>query len=261
MKSEPPSLYALALQQCIKYSNFIDDIGDTPYILIKPILAKLSHEQLAEIEQKAPHIVDQSDELWRDVIAREFRDRKIPSHNFRQTFYKYCNEKEEQLVAARERLKAKQEQFSQHKRATSVIELSETDLPMNQRGMPQPSFKSRPMQSVARRTQASAQMRRPGIPQFTPALRNSSMRPPTLHRSTRSGNSPPAMSSPRLVSSPSVSSARMSPPTTPTSPSMVSTTPLPRSAASRASSIANNPALRPPPMKRRKLPSVFMQRK
>lgn len=257
MKSEPPSLYALALQQCIKYSNFIDDIGDTPYILVKPILAKLPHEQLAEIEQRAPHIVDQSDELWREVIAREFRDRKIPSRNYRQTFYKYCNEKEEQLVAARERLKAKQEQFSQHKRATSVIALSETDLPMNQRGMPQPSFKSRPMQSVARRTQASAQMRRPGsagLPQFTSGLHGSRMRTP-LHRSTRSGASTPS------ISPPSSSPPSVSPPSTPTSSSVLSTTQAPRSAPSRISSMAASPALRPPPMKRRKVPSVFMQRK
>lgn len=158
---DAPSLYDIALQQCIKYAPFVTDIGDLPYAVVKPFLAKLGHEQLATIESKCPHIVPDSDELWRHIIAREFKDRVLPPQNFRRCFYQYQQDKEAQLGAAKERLKLSQEQWNRNKRAASVVALSETDLPMSQRTCPpQVSFKSRSMQSLARKAQAGSQFRR-----------------------------------------------------------------------------------------------------
>lgn len=156
-----PSLYEIALQQCIKYASFVTDIGGLPYPVVKPFLAKLGHEQLAAIESKCPHIIAESDELWRNIIAREFKDRVLPQKDFRRCFYQYRQDKEAQLGAAKERLKLSQEQWNRNKRAASVVALSETDLPMAQRnGPPQVSFKSRSMQSVARKAQAGSQFRK-----------------------------------------------------------------------------------------------------
>lgn len=152
----PPSLYELALSQCQRYATCISDIGDLPYGVVKPWLSKIGREQLVSIEAKSPHIKEQSDELWREFIVRDFKDRKVPSANFRDTYYTYHRDKEAQLGQARERLKLKQQQYHESKLATSVVALSEKELPIKSHGGAAPTFRSPMMRTVAKRTQATS---------------------------------------------------------------------------------------------------------
>lgn len=152
--------------QCIKYAAFVTDLGDTPYRLAEPILARVSPEQLRQIELTCPEIMSMSDGLWREHIKRKFKDRKLPDGQFRDTYDKYCEDKEAQLVAARERLKLKQQQYTLYKKASAVVALSEAEMPLAQRGPPQISFKSRSMQSVAKRMQSTSAMRKAPLPKF-----------------------------------------------------------------------------------------------
>lgn len=159
MNPDPPSLVSLARQQCLKYSSFITDIGETPFRVAEPILAKLSVEQLTAIEQNVPQILEQSDKLWREHILRDFPHRKPRNGQYRETYKKFKIDKEMQLGAARERLKLNQQQYKLNRQATSVVALTERELPIAQRGPPQTAFKSRSMQSVAKKAHSTRVMR------------------------------------------------------------------------------------------------------
>lgn len=167
MNSRPPSLVEIATKQCINYCQFITDVGDIPFWVVKPILARLSPEQLTLVESNSQHIMPASDILWRDHIIRTFKDRKLPDSNFRETYHRFCHDKEAQLDAATERLKMKQKQYNLNKKATSVVALKESELPFSQRGPPQAAFKSRSMQSVAKRMSSNYTLRKAPATKFS----------------------------------------------------------------------------------------------
>lgn len=53
----------------------INDVGDAPYNLIRPILRKVQAEQLLQIERNSPHIEQKSQEVWEYFIRRDFQEK------------------------------------------------------------------------------------------------------------------------------------------------------------------------------------------
>ncbi|KAK6348602.1 hypothetical protein TWF718_006390 [Orbilia javanica] len=67
-----PSLFDLAKRVCIRNVNHIDDIGDLPYSVVKPILERVvSPRQLKTIEKNCPQLVPETNELWQIFIRRD----------------------------------------------------------------------------------------------------------------------------------------------------------------------------------------------
>lgn len=67
-----PSLFDLAKRVCIRHINVIDDVGDLPYSVVKPILARVeSPDKLKTIQQNCPQLVPEINELWQDFICRD----------------------------------------------------------------------------------------------------------------------------------------------------------------------------------------------
>ncbi|KAK6544145.1 hypothetical protein TWF694_000852 [Orbilia ellipsospora] len=68
-----PTLFELAKRACIRNVDAIDDVGDLPYSIVRPILQKLENPlKLDIIQSNCPQIAEDSAELWRAFIRRDF---------------------------------------------------------------------------------------------------------------------------------------------------------------------------------------------
>jgi hypothetical protein len=100
------SLTHIARLKCINNAHIINDIGRTPYHLIKPVLMKKTAKSLKQIEKISPQIILDSEELWKDLLKRDFPDRPINQTilkngeklniSSRNLYDKYSNERENQ---------------------------------------------------------------------------------------------------------------------------------------------------------------------
>ncbi|KAJ5628547.1 hypothetical protein N7490_010775 [Penicillium lividum] len=67
-----PSLLQLAMATAIKHVKSLNDIGNLPYNLVRPILLKVDNpEKLHAMELLSPHLIDEDQELWLDFIKRD----------------------------------------------------------------------------------------------------------------------------------------------------------------------------------------------
>uniref|UniRef100_A0A915BR10 TFIIS N-terminal domain-containing protein n=1 Tax=Parascaris univalens TaxID=6257 RepID=A0A915BR10_PARUN len=69
---EVPTLSTLCIRVLCANIDAIEEVGDTPYYLLKPVLEKCSPEQLSFIERRNPHLMEDSDELWEKIVNRVF---------------------------------------------------------------------------------------------------------------------------------------------------------------------------------------------
>lgn len=129
-------LTEIATRKCVRHVHQLDDIGILPYHLVKPILEKMNAKQLNVIEQNSPHLLPHSDELWVDLIKRDFPSRPIYSENtFRkklpgklankQLYLKYNQEQELFRKDSTERLKKFTKSLQRQKSENSVIEVEQ----------------------------------------------------------------------------------------------------------------------------------------
>ncbi|KAK2880179.1 hypothetical protein FQN49_000498 [Arthroderma sp. PD_2] len=67
-----PSLLLMSRRMCVKVVREITDVGLARYDVIRPILQKIENpQQLHELEQRSPHLLDHDDELWIEFIKRD----------------------------------------------------------------------------------------------------------------------------------------------------------------------------------------------
>ena len=71
------SLTHIARLKCINNAHIITDIGCTPYHLIEPVLKKKTAKSLKQIELQSPQIIADSEELWKELLKRDFPDRPL----------------------------------------------------------------------------------------------------------------------------------------------------------------------------------------
>ncbi|KAK6338326.1 hypothetical protein TWF730_002389 [Orbilia blumenaviensis] len=129
-ENEPfPSLFELAKRVCIRNVGLIDDVGELPYYLIRPILLRLENpDRLRAIETKSPHIVPETAELWRAHISRsfgdaklhEYREKGIEGEQWREVYYKLLKKQKEKDKADIEKLKADIKKLSDKKEKRTV---------------------------------------------------------------------------------------------------------------------------------------------
>ncbi|KAI0482626.1 RNA polymerase II transcription factor SIII subunit A-domain-containing protein [Xylariaceae sp. FL0804] len=76
------SLVELCTVVCIKNVKDINDVGSTPYSVLRPILLKIDNaEQLRRLEVDSPHLEGDDAECWVRLIARHF-PRLSKQHNW-----------------------------------------------------------------------------------------------------------------------------------------------------------------------------------
>lgn len=80
-------------RQLIRNIALVQDVGDTPYELLRPCLRKIADpQQLRTIEIASPHIADSSAELWQAFIKRDipnYKDKLVEPKNPRSWWKVY----------------------------------------------------------------------------------------------------------------------------------------------------------------------------
>ncbi|VDK70794.1 unnamed protein product [Litomosoides sigmodontis] len=95
---EVPTLQNLCIKILIANINSIEEVGDTPYFLLKPVLEKCSPSQLCLIERRNPQLMEDSDELWERIVNRAFpKCEVLDDETWREYYYRLCEENERKL--------------------------------------------------------------------------------------------------------------------------------------------------------------------
>ena len=119
------TLVGITQRHLIRHLSSLQDVGDTPYELVKPVLRKLvDPQQLRNIEIASPHIADADAELWLNFIKRDVPNwkEKIVTPTNPRSWWKvyrklYKEEKaaqEEQQKQLREAMQAQQKEKEEH---------------------------------------------------------------------------------------------------------------------------------------------------
>lgn len=126
------SLYDIALAKCLQLSARITDVGDIPYPLIKPVLRRFNAKQLCQVELNSPLLTPESDELWAQLIERDFPDRPQLKRNLKldgndgempnKLLYKrYCDERELLRASSAQRLRKMTQKLQKEKLKNSIV--------------------------------------------------------------------------------------------------------------------------------------------
>lgn len=132
----PPTLVDICIRKCIKHAAMIHDLGDLPFHLAKPILRRIdSANQLREIELNSPHFADETTEIWKKLIARDFpnwhKKNYVPKNprSWYRVYAKYKRENDAELAAAQDKLKNAFSALKAHKDARTTGSIQTKDLP------------------------------------------------------------------------------------------------------------------------------------
>lgn len=111
---EVPTLQNLCIKVLTANINLIEEVGDTPYFLLKPVLEKCSLSQLCLIERRNPQLMEDSDELWKQIVNRTFpKCETVDNETWRECYYRLNEEKERKL-------KLLSRKITQHNREVST---------------------------------------------------------------------------------------------------------------------------------------------
>lgn len=126
-----PKLTEISVSMCVRHVNNITDLGDLPYHLVRPILLKMPAKQLDVVETASGNLMPFSDELWQELIQKDFptrphnviskvRARTMPYKNL---YLQYVEEQEQFKKNSTERLKHMTNIIKQKKSENSIVEL------------------------------------------------------------------------------------------------------------------------------------------
>lgn len=133
-KRKLPKLLEICTKQCIQSVNFLFDVGNTPFHLLKPILQKMNAKQLQQVEAKSPQIMPESDMLWSALVEKEFPDRPLTvrprklggtkgfdSMPMKSLYYRYSDDRDSFRKDAEERLRRITHRLKIEKSAKSIV--------------------------------------------------------------------------------------------------------------------------------------------
>lgn len=120
-------LSELAAQKCVQNVALLEDVGDTPFHILRPILSRMSARQLDAIELKSRQIIPHSDELWPQLVARDFPNRPESSRMLvdsdmpnKKLYFKYLHEREALQRDLAQRLRSMTARLRQEKSANAI---------------------------------------------------------------------------------------------------------------------------------------------
>ncbi|KAJ9643240.1 hypothetical protein H2204_002136 [Knufia peltigerae] len=131
------SLVDMCIRACIKRRGILPSVGDLPYDLVRPILAKIeSPEQLHQIEQSSPQIAGEDAELWLNFIKRDIPDWHLKPHqpsnpkNWYKVYRKLQADDERSRAEKEERLKAAFANIQDEKERNTTVIKARQHLPL-----------------------------------------------------------------------------------------------------------------------------------
>ncbi|KAK9471983.1 RNA polymerase II transcription factor SIII subunit A-domain-containing protein [Dipodascopsis tothii] len=118
-----PTLFNICNELCLKYASHITDIGNTPYDLVRPILSRLSPEQLRIVERNSPHVRKQSLELWKKHLSKDFPHDVPSSGNPRKAYAILEEQQKSKLADASSKMQRFYAALEKEKSSRSIISL------------------------------------------------------------------------------------------------------------------------------------------
>ncbi|KAJ5657913.1 uncharacterized protein N7484_001562 [Penicillium longicatenatum] len=179
-----PSLLQLAMATAVKHVKSLNDIGNLPYNLVRPILLKVDNpEKLHAMEVLSPHLIEEDKELWLNFIRRDipqWEQYELPE-NTHQWYEIYCDLREDvqrALDADAEKMKMALDGIkSERTRLTPKIIRGHES---RRSRFPSKSFRPRTFTGIPG---ISADKKKSAI--FSAPRRNNALAVPTKHLSTR----------------------------------------------------------------------------
>ncbi|VDK53574.1 unnamed protein product [Anisakis simplex] len=109
-----PSLSNICIRVLCSNIDAIEEVGDTPYYLLKPVLEKCNPEQLTYIERRNPHLMEDSDEIWEKIVNRTYpKCQTADDETWRECYTRLCTETDRKLKLLSSRI-------TQHSREAAV---------------------------------------------------------------------------------------------------------------------------------------------
>ncbi|KAJ5045455.1 hypothetical protein NUH16_002272 [Penicillium rubens] len=181
-----PSLLHLATATAIRFVKDLDDLGAMPYSLARPILLNIQNpEKLHAMELASPHLAEEDEELWLELIKRDIPDWEkyhLPD-NTNNWYGVYCDLRDQaqrSLDADAERMKMAIDGISA-KRALLTPKLIPERKGLRMAGS-RPSFRQRHA-TYNHRTGGGGVEKKPSI--FQPQKRNTALTMPTKSLNNR----------------------------------------------------------------------------
>ncbi|KAJ5486438.1 hypothetical protein N7530_000738 [Penicillium desertorum] len=181
-----PSLLHLATATAIRFVKDLDDLGAMPYSLARPILLNIHNpEKLHAMELASPHLAEEDEELWLELIKRDIPDWEkyhLPD-NTNNWYGIYCDLRDQaqrSLDADAERMKMAIDGISA-KRALLTPKLIPERKGLRMAGS-RPSFRQRHA-TYNHRTGGGGVEKKPSI--FQPQKRNTALTMPTKSLNNR----------------------------------------------------------------------------
>ncbi|KAK6434360.1 hypothetical protein LTR95_009458 [Oleoguttula sp. CCFEE 5521] len=179
------SLALMAQRAAIRTLPRIEDVGDTPYELLEPILRRIDNpDHLLKIEANSPHIADRSAPLWQAFIIRDIPDGKrkmlYPKNprSWHKVYRKLRREEEAKKKSAEDALQRTLLGLQEEKGSTMFVnkviarpakQAMFVDGVLNTRGHQHAagvSSSARPLQAIKRSVVARAQQQKPHMQTF-----------------------------------------------------------------------------------------------
>jgi RNA polymerase II transcription factor SIII (Elongin) subunit A len=179
MNPSIPSLRSIALHKCILNANNIASVGDLPYLLIKPILQACSAAQLLSLETQSPHLIEDTQDLWRRHVSERFPTYTGAAYDgdWRGLYERLKAEEVRKLESASARLREKNGVLRREKEAKRIVVIEQPKrLPLGagvrkrfsvaQQGVGSPQKKKNSLLEKARRDTSISKLNYAGATPF-----------------------------------------------------------------------------------------------
>ena len=116
-----PTLY----ESCIRYLqeniSSLKATGGIPFDILKPVLVRCTWQQIFNLENFNPYLLEDTNQLWENFCKRDFRTKKREEmESYRDMYLRCIGEREEKLRALTENARKKQLYRANTKSATQL---------------------------------------------------------------------------------------------------------------------------------------------
>uniref|UniRef100_A0A915E0L3 TFIIS N-terminal domain-containing protein n=1 Tax=Ditylenchus dipsaci TaxID=166011 RepID=A0A915E0L3_9BILA len=127
-----PRLFDICMKVCMQNIDAIEETGDIPFDILKPVLEKCSNSQLAKIESKNPYLEEDTDYLWERHCQKTFPNFEVNSDDdeeetWRERFLRFTYERDQRLKSVAERIGKQKEALQPVRKAMMADPIAPKD--------------------------------------------------------------------------------------------------------------------------------------
>ncbi|CAD5233935.1 unnamed protein product [Bursaphelenchus xylophilus] len=123
--NEVPSLLLVCQRYLMNNLDSIEELGDVPYRLLKPVLDRCTTDQLDRISARNPQLWSDLDEQWENIVQKTFRNeaQRKKKETWYQCFTRLNKEREARLHRISEGIKQKSTQIMKSEKRTAMVDV------------------------------------------------------------------------------------------------------------------------------------------